>query len=692
MKRKTLLFAFVAPLFLSACVTPVQPAQSESQNDVSSAQPVHSHTYSDEWAFDETHHWHAATCEHTAEVSDKAEHIFGEWIVDEEATYYVDGQRHHVCSVCGFSATESFEKEFLNEEGLAFSLLDDGTYGVSVGQATELSKIEIPRKFNGRTVSTILGYETGNNPMNGPDPYLIMGNQRGFSDCTKLKTIVLPNSITSIGHGAFYCCNSLESINLPDGLEEIGLATFYGCSSLPELVVPASVKSIMHRAFHDCGQLQSVNIPEGVTAINTSTFQGCHNLASVVIPSTVKSIGSSAFEDCYALQSLELPQSVKTIGKHAFWRCTKLASIKMFDNVTDIGEEACGYCSALVYIDVTIADMANFINMKGKENMVRTYDTFLGIRLFDQSGQEIVDAVVPNGVSTLKKCAFDCCVNLTSITLPKSLTRIEDRALRCCSSIRTITIPSGVAYISENEVFDWCDSLEAINVDSENASYASFEGILLNKDMTKLIRCPQQKEGAVVVPNTVKVIGKEAFHSCKKLTSISLPETLTSIGSTAFYSCSSVTSIRMPQTLENHRIEGWTFANCHRLASIDVPEGITSIGYGAFGACAALRSIIIPRSVTWMDYDVFIYCDSLKWAVVPLVYCTATGYQGYSFQSWFKNCPSLENIFFYNYNEVLENVYPGLCSFYSEEEPTANDHAYWHFVDGAPVIWPSENA
>ena len=71
---------------------------------------VHTHTFAEEWSSDKTNHWHAATCEHTTEVSGKAEHSFGDWTVTKEATEEAEGSRERSCTVCGYTATETIEK------------------------------------------------------------------------------------------------------------------------------------------------------------------------------------------------------------------------------------------------------------------------------------------------------------------------------------------------------------------------------------------------------------------------------------------------------------------------------------------------------------------------------------------------------------------------------------------------------
>lgn len=77
---------------------------------VSCSQEVHEHTFAEEWSSYESNHWHAATCEHTTEVSGKAEHTFGEWTTTKEATEEVAGSKERVCDVCKYKETEVIEK------------------------------------------------------------------------------------------------------------------------------------------------------------------------------------------------------------------------------------------------------------------------------------------------------------------------------------------------------------------------------------------------------------------------------------------------------------------------------------------------------------------------------------------------------------------------------------------------------
>lgn len=111
-------------------------------------------------------------------------------------------------------------------------------------------------------------------------------------------TITIPESVTSIGRGAFSGCSSLTSITIPEGVTGIESSTFAGCSYLTAINIPESVTSIGSSAFYGCNSLNSITIPQSVTSIGNSAFYGCSNLNSITIPNSVTSIGNKTFYMC----------------------------------------------------------------------------------------------------------------------------------------------------------------------------------------------------------------------------------------------------------------------------------------------------------------------------------------------------------------------------------------------------------
>jgi hypothetical protein len=127
-------------------------------------------------------------------------------------------------------------------------------------------------------------------------------------------------------------------------------------------------------------------------------------------------------------------------------------------------------------------------------------------------------------------------------------------------------------------------------VEENNQNYCSEDGVLFNKDKTKIIRYPEGKHGSqYVIPNSVTSIGDYAFWMCSSLTSIEIPSSVTSIEDAAFRECSKLTSIEIPSSVTS--IEMWTFLDCSSLTSIEIPSSVTSIGNSAFSSCSKLTTI-----------------------------------------------------------------------------------------------------
>lgn len=128
---------------------------------------------------------------------------------------------------------------------------------------------------------------------------------------------------------------------------EIGAECFRECKGITSVVIPDSIKTIGQNAFWLCFHLNSVNIPKNITVIEAGVFNSCTSLKSVTIPNSVTAIGSTAFMGCDSFISVDIPDSVASIGEEAFLSCTHLKSITIPESVTSIGEKALTNCPQL---------------------------------------------------------------------------------------------------------------------------------------------------------------------------------------------------------------------------------------------------------------------------------------------------------------------------------------------------------
>ena len=184
-----------------------------------------------------------------------------------------------------------------------------------------------------------------------------------FRDCDNLESVIIPDSVTVIEPEAFYSCDNLKSVELPDSLVTIGNTAFSNCKSLTEVTIPGSVvvKSEDEREWHEdygteeygafdgCKGLTKVTFKDGFQRIGPGWFKWCDGLTAVEMPDSVISIEEEAFASCDALASVRLSQSLIAIERDAFQRCTALTSIDLPDSVKEL-DDAFEDCSKLARV------------------------------------------------------------------------------------------------------------------------------------------------------------------------------------------------------------------------------------------------------------------------------------------------------------------------------------------------------
>lgn len=220
------------------------------QNSITNSN--HIHNISDKWTYDETYHWHEATC-----CPNIKENI-------EEHNF--DGQ---ICTICNYETTYDYKLEFVLSENSYYRLKKAELYN-------ENATIKIPSIYKSLPVKEIESYV--------------------FTDCN-VKNISIPNSITRIWSYAFFNCKKLERVVIPDSVVDIGYHTFEGCSNLSYVKLSKNISGIKYNDFYNCYILETFDIPSDskLQYISEYAFANCLKLKNIILPESVKKLGYIVF-------------------------------------------------------------------------------------------------------------------------------------------------------------------------------------------------------------------------------------------------------------------------------------------------------------------------------------------------------------------------------------------------------------
>lgn len=425
----------------------------------------HEHIMDSAWTNDSNYHWHACTKDGCDEKSNCAEHTFGDWIVDKEATKLEVGQKHRKCSTCYYYDYDIVP--ISDSEGLEFTLNADGeSYSFSGLGTCKDDIIIIPSTFEGKPVTEIA---------EGPN-FIGSGNHPEFL----VKSIIMPNTITKINKYAFIKYKNLEHVTFSNNLSLIGEDAFSSGSKFKSLILPGSLISIPHGSFGSMNLLEELVISQGTKVIESSAFAYCSKLKKVTLPDGLETIGTSAFKSCTALESITLPDGLKTIKDNAF-AYTGLKSIVVPDSVTTLEFNAFMHSkqleSAHLGKGVTSYAEQGYFSECIKLSSITVSEDNTALKsidgnLYSKDGETLIcyaegkDAetfVVPGNVKTLAKRSFNYCINLTKIVIPKSVTKICSGACSDWNTTKTICYYGSESEWNQIAEEGWFDTMAGGN-------------------------------------------------------------------------------------------------------------------------------------------------------------------------------------------------------------------------------------
>ncbi len=306
---------------------------------------------------------------------------------------------------------------FSDCSSLQFVTIQNGvtTIGASAFERTSISTVTIPSSVTSlgnyafSNCSNLTSVWINSNAVASKDYTSVPNLRDNFGN--QVKYYILSTDVTAIGKKAFFGA-SLESVIIPNTVTTIGARAFASCWSLTSVTIPSSVTTIHESAFYDCRELNRLTLNVGLTTIGDDAFASCWRLTSVTIPSTVDFMGA-VFRNCYSLTSVTINSNAvasKTYTSSLNFKSIFGAQVTNYTfgaNVTAIGNYALYQCSNMTQL------------------------TFNGNSLTTFNG---------NSLTTIGYSAFSGCSGLTSVTLPNSVTTIGSYAFSGCTGITEMTV------------------------------------------------------------------------------------------------------------------------------------------------------------------------------------------------------------------------------------------------------------
>ena len=320
------------------------------------------------------------------------------------------------------------------------------------------------------------------------------------------KVTITGNATCAVG---FSGCENLSSVVLSNKVTKIGIDAFSKCTSLTSITIPSSVTEIDSFAFFESG-LISIEIPNSVTEVRGGVFSECSSLKYVKWSENADIMASSLFSGS-GLVSITVPKGVTLISISAFYRCKALKEINV-----ESGNEK--YSSV------------NGVLFDGTE--LKNYP----------EGKTDTSYTIPEGITAIYNLAFGDGANFTSLTLPSTFTDIG----------KAVREQSGL-YASASAKFYYCDKLQTIHVKAGNTVFSSENGVLYNKDKSRLILYPAgKKDSSYEIPDSVTEIEANGFYGNPYIKDIIFPENSTggiTLHSTAITKCSALKQLYIPSNV-----------------------------------------------------------------------------------------------------------------------------------------------
>ena len=505
-----------------------------------------------------------------------------------------------------------------------------------------------------------------------------------FTVCKSLESIEFPDSLESVGYGAFsaytdgyygsYVASSLKSVKFGGGLKSIESYAFYENRALNTVKFTGdALTSIGYRSFYNT-DITELDLSGANASIGTSAFSNCNSLRTVKL-SGVNTIESGAFYGCDELVNLEMSDTLTTIEGSAFCSCTSLKTVIFSDSVTTIADGSFTDCTGLESVtigkgctSVTASAFTRNVNLVkfdvSEDN--ESYTSVDGV-LYNKEKTAVVcypkslsgEYVIPDTVTSIEKAAFENCNKLTKITIGSGVETVNPYAFNQCNLLATVVFKDSDTANKKicERAFYYCGSLTEVDFGNAVTSIGDYAFTICSK--IKSLEFPDSltsigqfafspytdrtggtyKESnleSVKFGTGLKTIGNYAFYDDRKISKLEFTgDNLTSIGSYAFYDNLALEELNLSG--DNVSIGDNAFNNYNKLKTVNLKSGIKSIGSYAFRDCTVLDDIKLCSELETIGAYAFYNCGNLQSIEIP---DNVTKIDNNTFE----NCSSLKSV------------------------------------------------
>jgi hypothetical protein len=486
---------------------------------------------------------------------------------------------------------------------------------------------------------------------------------------TRLISILLPNSITSIGHSSFSQCTGLQSVFIPSSVTSISDGAFQGCSGSINVdsgnLIYSSTDGILFDKLKtkliQCpiSKTENYSVPTSVQTIGYSAFFDCTSLSSVSIPNTVNTIDYSAFYNCSGLTSITIPSSLTSIGDWAFYNCIGLTTIyTQHENPIDlsalngvfegIDKSICKlyvpfgssslYATASHWQDfyTNIIEMPEFKLSANKVNIPFTggdanINLATALSWSASSDKSWLNATPLSGIgnTTLTITAeANSSVGIRTVEVIVSANSVPFQSIIITQggAPKMVNVTAGglvsalTSYeLSNTETLILNGTIDARDFKTMSYYMPGLKNVDLSETTVVAYSGTEGPDDLHYRDYPANEIPDYAFsrnlRGNPELVSIKMPSSVTAVGYAAFFQCTSLKYVYLPSSLIS--ISTGAFSSCIALESIDFPSSLQVIGYGSFAICTALDSLILPNSLKSLGINTFSQCSGLKYVYIP---------------------------------------------------------------------------